>query len=155
MGYNYYTAAKSGYCLTGLCTDRRNLRKIIKMRYTNIIKAKFISQPNRFIALVETEGGEETVHVKNTGRCRKILVPGCTVYLTTPGSPGRKTKYDLVAAKKSNGLLINIDSQAPNKVMNEWLKKQGFDRVVPEYTYGDACGQIHVDRVCLPLSVGA
>ena len=62
--------------------------------------------------------------------------PGCLVYLTAPGTPGRKTKYDLVAVKKENGLLINMDSQAPNKVVKEWLDNLHFDIVIPEYAYG-------------------
>ena len=94
------------------------------MKYDNITKAIFISRPNRFIANVDIGGRTETVHVKNTGRCRELLIPGCTVYLTAPNSIGRKTKFDLVAVEKSNGLLINIDSQAPNKVMREWLDTQ-------------------------------
>ncbi|MBR4437457.1 MAG: hypothetical protein IKS89_07050, partial [Spirochaetales bacterium] len=75
------------------------------MQYPNIAKAKFIARPNRFIAQVEVDGHAETVHVKNTGRCKELFIPGCTVYLTAPDSPGRKTKYDLVAVIKDNGLL--------------------------------------------------
>ena len=106
------------------------------MIYDNICKAVFISRPNRFIAEVDIRGRRETVHVKNTGRCRELLIPGCEVWLTAPGTEGRKTKYDLVAVRKSNGILFNIDSQAPNKVVKEWLAKQGYDKVVPEYTFG-------------------
>ncbi|MCR5802820.1 MAG: DNA/RNA nuclease SfsA [Clostridia bacterium] len=108
------------------------------MKYGKITKAKFLSRPNRFIAEVEVNGKKEIVHVKNTGRCRELLIPGCDVWLTAPDSPGRKTKYDLVAVLKDNGLLINIDSQAPNKVAAEWLKTQGYTTVIPEYTYGDS-----------------
>lgn len=108
------------------------------MKYENIHKAVFISRPNRFIAKVSMDGHEETVHVKNTGRCRELLIPGAEVWLTAPGTPGRKTVYDLVAVRKSNGLLINIDSQAPNQVAREWLETQGFDRIIPEYRYGDS-----------------
>ena len=89
------------------------------MTYENITSATFLSRPNRFIAEVEMNGAREVVHVKNTGRCKELLLPGCEVWLTASGSPGRKTKYDLVAVRKSNGLLINIDSQAPNKVALE------------------------------------
>lgn len=106
------------------------------MRYDNITKAVFINRPNRFIANVEIEGHKETVHVKNTGRCKELLIPGCEVWLTAPDSPGRKTKYDLVAVRKSTGILFNIDSQAPNKVVKEWLEGQDYDTVIPEYTYG-------------------
>ena len=89
------------------------------MRYSNIYKGKFISRPNRFIAEVEIDGEVEVVHVKNTGRCKELLIPGCEVWLTAPGNPNRKTKYDLVAVRKNTGVLFNIDSQAPNKVVKE------------------------------------
>ncbi|MBR6101018.1 MAG: DNA/RNA nuclease SfsA [Ruminococcus sp.] len=116
------------------------------MRYDNFIKGKFISRPNRFIAVVETDGKEETVHVKNTGRCKELLIPGCEVWLTAPGSPGRKTKYDLISVRKATGTVFNIDSQAPNKVMGEWLAEQGFDKVIPEYTYGDSRIDFYMER---------
>lgn len=116
------------------------------MQYPNITKAKFIARPNRFIAHVEVDGREETVHVKNTGRCKELLIPGCTVYLTAPDSPGRKTKYDLVAVIKDNGLLINIDSQAPNKVVLEYLQTQGYDVIIPEYTYGDSRIDFYMEK---------
>ena len=89
------------------------------MKYENITRGIFIERPNRFIARVEIDGKTETVHVKNTGRCKELLVPGCEVWLTAPGTPGRKTKYDLVAVRKSTGILFNIDSQAPNKAAKE------------------------------------
>ncbi|MBQ4256343.1 MAG: DNA/RNA nuclease SfsA [Oscillospiraceae bacterium] len=108
------------------------------MTYGNITRGKFLSRPNRFIAQAEIDGRVETVHVKNTGRCRELLIPGCDIWLTAPGTPGRKTKYDLVAVRKSNGLIINIDSQAPNKAMHEWLKRQGYEKIIPEYTYGSS-----------------
>ncbi len=116
------------------------------MKYTNITKAKFISRPNRFIAEVDIDGHTETVHVKNTGRCKELLIPGCEVWLDAPGTPGRKTKYDLVAVKKSNGLLINIDSQAPNKVVKEWLANKDYDKVTPEYTYGNSRIDFYMER---------
>ena len=108
------------------------------MKYQNITQASFLKRPNRFIAEVEINGAKETVHVKNTGRCRELLIPGCEVWLTEPGTPGRKTRYDLVAVRKENGVLFNIDSQAPNHVVKEWLEKQGYDKVIPEYKYGDS-----------------
>ena len=108
------------------------------MKYRNIARAVFLKRPNRFIAEVEVNGTKETVHVKNTGRCRELLIPGCEVWLTEPGTPGRKTRYDLVAVRKENGVLFNIDSQAPNHVVKEWLGKQDYDKVVPEYTYGES-----------------
>ena len=98
----------------------------------------FINRPNRFIANVSIDGRVETVHVKNTGRCKELLLPGAEVYLTEPCSKGRKTRYDLIAVRKDNGLLINIDSQAPNKVVSEWLQTQGFTKVIPEYTYDNS-----------------
>ena len=116
------------------------------MQYPNIFPAKFISRPNRFIAHVEVDGREEIVHVKNTGRCKELLIPGCTVFLTSPDSPGRKTKYDLVAVIKDNGLLINIDSQAPNKVALEYLQTQKYDVIIPEYTYGDSRIDFYTER---------
>ncbi|MCR4803159.1 MAG: DNA/RNA nuclease SfsA [Lachnospiraceae bacterium] len=116
------------------------------MQYENIKKALFISRPNRFIAEVEIDGKPETVHVKNTGRCKELLLPGCEVWLTAPGTPNRKTKYDLVAVRKSNGMLINMDSQAPNKVVKEWLAKQNYDKIVPEYTYGASRIDFYMER---------
>ena len=77
------------------------------MRYSNITRGTFLDRPNRFIAHVELDGHRETVHVKNTGRCRELLLPGAEVWLTAPGTEGRKTKYDLVTVRKENGLLIN------------------------------------------------
>ncbi len=95
------------------------------MKYNEIHRGVFLSRPNRFIAKVELEGREETVHVKNTGRCRELLVPRCTVYLEKSNNPARKTAYDLVAVQKDQ-ILINMDSQAPNKVFEEWARSGGF-----------------------------
>ncbi len=116
------------------------------MTYDNITKAIFIDRPNRFTAHVNLNGTVETVHVKNTGRCRELLVPGAEVWLTASGNPLRKTVYDLVAVRKSNGILFNIDSQAPNKVAYEWLAEQGFDRIVPEHTYGNSRVDFYMER---------
>ena len=116
------------------------------MKYENITRGIFIERPNRFIARVEIDGKTETVHVKNTGRCKELLVPGCEVWLTAPGTPGRKTKYDMVAVRKSTGILFNIDSQAPNKAAKEWLAEQGFSIVVPEYTFGDSRIDFYMER---------
>ena len=100
------------------------------MRYKNVCKATFLSRPNRFIAKVAVDGQEETVHVKNTGRCRELLIPGCTVYLAGSDNPQRKTKYDLIAVEKerqgSAPLMINMDSQAPNEAAAEWLPESGL-----------------------------
>lgn len=116
------------------------------MIYDNIARAKFIRRPNRFIAEVEIGGRKETVHVKNTGRCKELLLPGREVWLTAPGTPDRKTKYDLVAVRKDNGILFNIDSQAPNKVAKEWLQSQDYDVVIPEYVYGDSRIDFYMER---------
>ncbi len=97
------------------------------MKYKNIVKGRFLERPNRFIARVEINGATETVHVKNTGRCRELLQKGSTVYLEKSDNPERKTKYDLVAVEKKRegkpDLLINMDSQIPNAAAEEWLKK--------------------------------
>ena len=116
------------------------------MKYDNITRAVFLKRPNRFIAEVNIDGHREVVHVKNTGRCKELLIPGCEVWLTAPGTPDRKTKYDLVAVRKDNGILFNIDSQAPNKVVKEWLDGQNYDRIVPEYTYGDSRIDFYMER---------
>ena len=108
------------------------------MKYKNVIPASFLERPNRFIAKVEIYGTVETVHVKNTGRCKELLLPGAEVYLAEGDNPNRKTKYDLIAVRKENGLLVNIDSQAPNQVVKEWLEQGKYDRIVPEYRYGDS-----------------
>lgn len=108
------------------------------MRYREIVDGKFIDRPNRFIAHVEINGVVETVHVKNTGRCRELLLPGAAVRLEVSDNPNRKTGYDLVSVYQDNFGWINIDSQAPNRVVQEWLEDQDFDEIRPEYTYGDS-----------------
>ena len=111
------------------------------MRYTNITAGKFLARPNRFIAHVEIAGCEEIVHVKNTGRCKELLLPGATVYVQHFPEGKRKTKYDLIAVEKQN-ILINMDSQAPNKVVQEWLMEQEpFGKITylkPECKHGDS-----------------
>ena len=108
------------------------------MQYKNIVSANFISRPNRFIAVVNLYGEEVTVHVKNTGRCRELLIPGVRVFLEKTDNPNRKTLYDLVAVEK-DGKIINIDSQAPEIVVGEWLSELGkFDVVKPQYKYGNS-----------------
>ncbi len=99
------------------------------MKYKNIIEGLFISRPNRFIAKVIIDGKEEIVHVKNTGRCKELLVPGSKVYLEKSDNLKRKTKYDLISVEKetNNGIiLINMDSQIPNDVAGEYLKQSGI-----------------------------
>lgn len=108
------------------------------MKYKKVVEGRFISRPNRFIAYVEIDGKAETVHVKNTGRCRELLTDNATVYLSVSDNPSRKTGYDLIAVKKGD-LLINMDSQIPNDVCEKWLKKGFlFSRnaiIKREYTY--------------------
>ena len=116
------------------------------MKYNNIEKAIFISRPNRFIARVSIGGNELIVHVKNTGRCRELLIPGCEVYLEKASNPDRKTPYDLVAVKKDDHI-INIDSQAPNAVVKEYLLGQNeFDVVRPEYKYGNSRIDFYMEK---------
>ena len=109
------------------------------MKYEKIIQGKFISRPNRFIAHVEIDGKIETVHVKNTGRCRELLVEGAIVFLEVSSNPERKTKYDLVSVYKGENL-INMDSQAPNKVALEFIRESDLfsknAKIKPEYKYG-------------------
>ncbi len=97
------------------------------MKYSNVINGRFISRPNRFIAQVEIDGKNETVHVKNTGRCKELLIPGATVYLAKAQNPERKTQYDLIGVEKPRAdkpaLSVNMDSQAANDAAAEWLKK--------------------------------
>lgn len=116
------------------------------MRYSKIVKGIFDSRPNRFIARVWIDEALETVHVKNTGRCKELLLPGVTVYLEKSDNPARKTKYDLVAVEKKGLGLVNMDSQAPNKVVYEWLMKQDYDYVKPEYTYGESRIDFYMEK---------
>jgi len=114
---------------------------VIVMKYRNIQTAVFIARPNRFIAEVEVDGITETVHVKNTGRCRELLLPGSKVILEKSDNPERKTKYDLIAVYKKNLGLVNIDSQAPNRIVKEWLEGRpdlfpDITVLKPEYTFG-------------------
>lgn len=96
------------------------------MQYASVIRGQFCSRTNRFLAVVRIGGQEEIVHVKNTGRCRELLIPECTVYLSRSDNPNRKTKYDLIAVEKQREgkppLLINLDSQIPNAAAAEWLE---------------------------------
>ncbi len=113
------------------------------MKYKNVIAGEFISRPNRFIAKVKIDGKEETVHVKNTGRCRELLTPGAQVALQIAANPERKTKWDLIGVIKPNLGWVNIDSQVPNTVVHEWLlsKPAEFADVTyikPEYKYGNS-----------------
>lgn len=119
------------------------------MRYKDISKGKFISRPNRFIARVETDGREETVHVKNTGRCRELLTPGAEVYLERSDNPARRTAFDLVAVQKGRRL-INMDSQAPNKVFYQWVAEGNFigaaDYIKPECQWGNSRFDFYIEK---------
>ena len=118
------------------------------MRYKETEKAVFLKRPNRFIAEVEIQGKRETVHVKNTGRCKELLIPGAEVILEKSGNPNRKTKYDLICVNKQ-GRLVNMDSQIPNKAAEEWIKKGGlFPEEVtirPEKKYGNSRFDLYVE----------
>ena len=141
------------------------------MKYNHVVSATFLSRPNRFIAQVRlADGREETVHVKNTGRCKELLIPGCNVYLEKSENPNRKTLYDLIAVEKcydeifdwgifplafrkrmndgkEKTLLFNIDSQAPNKVVLEWLKKQDYSVIKPEFTFGKSRFDFYLEKI--------
>ena len=141
------------------------------MKYNHVVSATFLSRPNRFIAKVcLCDGREETVHVKNTGRCKELLIPGCNVYLEKSENPNRKTLYDLIAVEKrydevfdwgifplafrkrmndgkEKTLLFNIDSQAPNKVVHEWLKKQDYSVIKPEFTFGKSRFDFYLEKI--------
>ena len=95
------------------------------MTYRNIYTAKFLSRPNRFIAHIEIDGKPEIAHVKNTGRCKELLVENATVFVQKSDNPNRKTQYDLIGVLKGERM-INMDSQIPNKVFGEWALKSGF-----------------------------
>ena len=116
------------------------------MQYKQVVKGRFHSRPNRFIANIYIEDKLETVHVKNTGRCRELLLPGADVILEVSDNPNRKTAYDLIAVYKDSVGLVNMDSQAPNKVVAEWLAGQGFDYVKPEYTYGKSRVDFYMEK---------
>ena len=116
------------------------------MQYQNIRRGVFLDRPNRFVAHVEIGGLRETVHVKNTGRCRELLIPGREVILSHSDSPSRKTAYDLIAVEKPGLGLVNIDSQAPNHVMKEWLLGLDFDLIKPEFSYGSSRIDFYMER---------
>ncbi|MDD4715758.1 MAG: DNA/RNA nuclease SfsA [Oscillospiraceae bacterium] len=109
------------------------------MKYANIKKAVFRDRPNRFIAHVELNGTCAVCHVKNTGRCRELLIPGADVFVQEADAPNRKTRYDLISVYKGDQL-INIDAAAPNKIFAEWVWSGGlFQKITlmqPEYRFG-------------------
>lgn len=110
------------------------------MEYGKMVSGKFLARPNRFIAQVEIGGEVETVHVKNTGRCRELLPPGAKVWCEISQNPARKTKFDLISVKKGDRI-INMDSQAPNAAAREWLLSGGLGEIEnlrPETVHGDS-----------------
>ncbi|MBR6553902.1 MAG: DNA/RNA nuclease SfsA [Clostridia bacterium] len=118
------------------------------MQYGETVLGRFLFRPNRFIAYVEIDGKETVCHVKNTGRCKELLVPGATVVLKKSGNPARKTAYDLIAVYKGEKL-INMDSQAPNKAFGEWAAESGFfgesPKVRAERTYGGSRFDFYIE----------
>ncbi len=116
------------------------------MKYNKIVYGIFQDRPNRFIAHVWVGGKLETVHVKNTGRCKELLLPGVEVVLEDCDNPNRKTRYDLIAVYKEGLGLINMDSQAPNKVAGEWLASQDYTYIKPEYKYGNSRVDFYMEK---------
>lgn len=110
------------------------------MHYSDMVSGVFLARPNRFIAHVEIAGQTQIVHVKNTGRCRELLVPGAAVWCQRAANPNRKTKFDLIAVQKGDRL-INMDSQAPNAAVGQWLASGGLgpvERIRPETFHADS-----------------
>lgn len=118
------------------------------MLYGNIARGIFCDRPNRFMAHVLMDNNMETVHVKNTGRCRELLIPGAEVVLERSSNPARKTKYDLICVNK-NGRWINMDSQIPNKAAKEWIERGNLFpekvAVQAEKTYGNSRFDLYVE----------
>ena len=118
------------------------------MKYSNIEQARFLKRPNRFIAYVETDNGREICHVKNTGRCKELLPPGAVVYVERNDNPARKTKLDLIGVKKGS-YLINMDSQAPNAAVKEWLMEGHLfsdqAKIYAEKTYGESRFDFYIE----------
>ena len=118
------------------------------MKYKNIEEAHFLERPNRFIAYVETKQGREVCHVKNTGRCKELLTENAIVYVQRNDNPNRKTKLDLIGVRK-NQYLINMDSQAPNVAVKEWLQKGNLfsehAKIYSEKTYGESRFDFYIE----------
>ena len=153
------------------------------MKYNHVVSGIFLQRPNRFIAHVLIDSKEEICHVKNTGRCRELLIPGCTVYCAVSDNPQRKTKFDLIAVEKNiesqtiftnagissqntkkspetnRTLLVNMDSQAPNAVVKEWLQSGAspfgnIDLLKPEYKYGNSRFDFYLECKTTPKRAG-
>lgn len=133
------------------------------MLYNNVIVGEFVSRPNRFVANVLIDGKNEIVHVKNTGRCQELLLPGCKVWLSEGENPLRKTRYDLICVEKKrenlDPLMINMDSMAPNAVAFEYFSKKNmyyaFDNLKREVRFGesriDLCGSVGDKKVFIEV----
>ena len=116
------------------------------MTYSHTRTGIFRARPNRFIAIVDIDGTDTVCHVKNTGRCKELLVPGCTVILAAGNNPNRKTPYDLIAVYKGDRL-INMDSQAPNAVAAQYLANRFPSATIRrEVSYGDSRLDFYVDN---------
>ena len=122
------------------------------MVYKNITPAKFISRPNRFIAIVDINGRQEVVHVKNTGRCKELLTPDALVYLEKTDNSMRKTQYDLISVLKNGEKLINMDSQVVNEIAVDWLRKGNIfpkESVIRrEVKYGNSRFDVYMENGC-------
>lgn len=117
------------------------------MKYGKILKGRFLSRPNRFIAYCEVEGKEMVCHVKNTGRCKELLIPGATVILSDErDKPERKTPFDLISVYKGK-TLVNMDSQAPNKVAEELMARLFPEAEIRrEVTYGNSRIDLYLEN---------
>ena len=126
------------------------------MIYPQVVEGVFLRRPNRFIAHVEVEGKEEVCHVKNTGRCRELLIAGYRVYLAKAQNPNRRTGFDLIAVWKGERL-INMDSAAPHQVFREWAPSSGLfgesPRIRPETTHGDSRFDFYIEGGTKPAFV--
>lgn len=123
------------------------------MRYSAVKQGRFLSRPNRFIAHVEMDGKTEICHVKNTGRCRELLIPGARVWCAKAENSNRKTAYDLIAVEKGP-YLVNMDSQAPNQAVGEWLRNGGLGNaqvVLPEQRFHDSRFDFYLERDGKPM----
>ena len=118
------------------------------MKYERISKGTFLERPNRFIAYAELDGKTEVIHVKNTGRCAELLIPGASIYVQESDNPARKTKWDLIGVEKGSRM-INMDSQVPNLVVKEWIESghltSDIRMVRPETAYGNSRFDLYVE----------
>ena len=129
------------------------------MKYSDVCKGTFLRRLNRFVAEVRIDGRVERVHVKNTGRCAELLVPGYCVYLEKSASPTRKTACDLIGVDKpvTGGVrYVNMDSMAPNRAAGEWLAAGGLgplENLRAEATVGDSRFDFRAEQAGRPVAV--